>query len=333
MRWVSSFPGFGLRLTRWGGVYLVAMVLLALAAANTGNNALVMLLGLAMGSFVLSGTWSRQVLGKVEVSVAVPRQAYAASFVTAEVELVNRSRLFPAYGLVVRDQEGGALLFVPLLRAGERQCHVARTLFPHRGWQTVGPWRLEVLLPLGFFLKSKRVGAAHRVLVYPRLLPSLASLLRPGGDRRRPGSTGERGREGEVHQLRGFRDGDERRQIHWKQSARQQRLISIERETRQAEPLYVVVDPRCRNPDDPQVREAFETLVSRAATVVVDRLQRGLPVGVVVGRRIVEPQARLDRVGVLLQPLAEVQLCASDAPPPPSLRRWVLELKVGRQAA
>lgn len=311
----------------------MGMLLLALAAANTGNNALVMLLGLAMGSFVVSGTWSRQVLGKLDVSIVPPRQAYAGSFVTVEIELLNRSRLFPAYGLVVRDERGGALLFVPLLRAGERRRLVARTRFPRRGWRTVGPWRLEVLLPLGFFLKSKRVGTAHRLLVYPRLLPSLASLLRPGGDRRRPGSTGERGREGEVHQLRGFRDGDERRQIHWKQSARQQRLISVEREARQAEPLYIVVDPRSRKPDDPQVREAFEIVVSRAATVVVDRLRRGLPVGVVVGRRIVEPLARLDRIGLLLQPLAEVELCTTDSPPPPPLRRWVLELKVGREAA
>jgi len=311
----------------------VAMILLALAAANTGNNALVMLLGLAMGSFVLSGAWSRQVLGKVEVCVSPPRQAYAGSFVAVEIELTNGSRLFPAYGLTVRDGDGEALLFVPLLRAGDRCRHVARTAFPERGWRTVGPWRLEVLLPLGFFLKSKRVGAPHRLLVYPRLLATLGSLLQPGGDRRRPGPTGERGREGEVHQLRRFRDGDERRQIHWKQSARQQRLISVEREAPDAEPLYVVVDPRSRNPDDPRIREAFEVVVSRAATVVVERLRRGLPVGVVVGRRIVEPVARLDRIGVLLQPLAEVKLCAFDSPPPPVLRRWVLELKVGREAA
>ena len=38
-----------------------------------------------------------------------------------------------------------------------------------------------------------------------------------------------RGREGEITQLREYRDGDELRQVHWKQTARQQRLIAVDR--------------------------------------------------------------------------------------------------------
>jgi len=312
----ATFPGFRLRLTRWGGLYLIGMLLLALAAANTGNNALVMLLGLVMGSFVLSGAWSQQVLGKVRVSVGLPREAYAGSAALVDVALENGSRLFPAYGLVIRDGDGAPLLFEPFLATNSGSQHAAEVRFPSRGWHTVGPFGLEVTLPLGFFLKGKRVGKAGQILVYPHLLSGSRESLhaREGGDRL--DASGARGREGEIHQLRAFRDGDEKRQIHWKQSARQQRLIAVDREVPVSEPLYVVLDPRSPEPDDPEIRESFELLVSRAATIVVGRLRRGLPVGLVIGDQVFEPTARVDRIGALLRPLAEVELAGTDAQPP-----------------
>ena len=69
MAFADAFPGFRLRLTGWGVAYLIASVVLGLAAVNTGNNALMALLGLALGSYVVSGTWSRQVLAAIEASV------------------------------------------------------------------------------------------------------------------------------------------------------------------------------------------------------------------------------------------------------------------------
>jgi len=52
-----TFPGFQLRLTRWGAIFLLAVLVLGFAAVNTGNNALMGLLGLALASYVVSGLW------------------------------------------------------------------------------------------------------------------------------------------------------------------------------------------------------------------------------------------------------------------------------------
>ena len=87
MSFADVFPGFRLRLTRWGVAYLVAAVVLGLAAVNTGNNALMALLGLALGSYVVSGTWSRQVLAMIESRVTLPREIYAGRPAVADVEL------------------------------------------------------------------------------------------------------------------------------------------------------------------------------------------------------------------------------------------------------
>jgi uncharacterized protein (DUF58 family) len=316
MSFIERFPGFRLRLTGWGLAFLAACLVLGLAAVNTGNNALMALLGLALGSYIVSGTWSRQALAAVRANVNPPSEIYAGRPVVVEVELVNTSGFFPGYGLVVRDGDGRALIREPLLAAGERRRHSVEMVFAERGWHRLGPWRLEVLLPLGFFLKSKTLLEDHRVLVYPRLLRAAAMAVRRGGGRRSPDALEARGREGDVTQLRDFREGDEVRAMHWKQTARQQRLVVVERHRMTEKPVFFVVDPRLENPNDRVQRDRFERLVSEVATGVVKRLREGIRVGLVVGPVVVPPVRATRRAPLLLRPLAEVQPTPLTSDPP-----------------
>jgi uncharacterized protein (DUF58 family) len=307
MSFADVFPGFRLRLTRWGIAYLVAAVVLGMAAVNTGNNALMALLGLGLGSYVVSGTWSRQVLATVDAKVELPAEIYAERPTVVDLELVNTSSFFPAYGLIIRDSDGREVVSELCLGTGRRRRHTVEVVFPRRGWQELGPWQLEVLLPLGFFLKSKVLVAAREVLVYPKLLRSSAMSVRRGGGRRSPDALESRGREGEVTQLRDFRDGDEVRAMHWKQTARQQRLVVVERKRATEKPVFYVLDPRLEDPTDPQQLDRFEHLVSEIATGVVSRLREGVRVGLVMGPLVVQPVRSVRRAPMLLRPLAEVK--------------------------
>lgn len=320
MGFADSFPGFRLRMTRWGLAYLAACVVLGLAAVNTGNNALMAILGLALGSYVVSGLWSRQVLGSIESRARLPKEIFAGRPAVIELDLVNRSRLFPAYGLAVRGSDGEVVVGEPLLPANGRCTHSVEVVFPARGWHQLGPWRLEVLLPLGFFLKSKVLIFDEQVLVYPRLLPRASVTVRRGGGRRAPDALDGRGREGDVTQLRSFREGDEVRSMHWKQTARQQTMVVVERQRATEKPVYYVVDPRLEDPSDPDQRERFEHLISEAATGVVQRLREGVPVGLVVGEQAIRPVRSPLRAPLLLRPLAEVEPKPLTGPGPAELR-------------
>jgi uncharacterized protein (DUF58 family) len=320
----NSFPGFQLRLTRWGAAFLMAVLVLGVSAVNTGNNALMAALGLALGAYVVSGTWSRQVLGCCSAHVRPPRDVFADRPVFLELELANSSRLFPAYGLVLRDGEGRAVVLEPLLPAGGRRAHAVARLFPRRGWTSLGPWRLEVLLPLGFFLKSKQLLVGQRLLVYPKLLERSSVGANGRGGRLESERLDGRGREGDVTHLREFQDGDERRQIHWKQSARQQRPIVTERERPVEAPVFLVVDPRVRQPADPVSRARFEHLLSEVATGVVERLGQGKAVGLVVGPLVVGPFSSPHQAPLLLAPLAEVELQSLAGPAPATVRGGVV---------
>lgn len=307
MSFTTAFPGFRLRLTRWGGIFLVAVIVLGFAAVNTGNNALMALLGLALASYAVAGVWSRQVLGSLEIDATTPKDVFVGRPVMVGMRITNRSRLLPAYGLVVRDGAGRALHREFLLPRGTSVRRTVELRFDRRGWNQLGPWTVEVILPLGFFVKSKSVLDGVRLLVYPKLLARAAAAPRRGGGTHRAEHFDQRGREGDVVQLRGFREGDDPRQLHWKQTARQQRPIVVDRQRRAASPAYFVVDPFLENPTDPVARDRFEELVSEVATGVVRRLAAGEEVGLVVGSEVVGPVRERRRAAALLRPLAEVQ--------------------------
>jgi len=289
-------------------VFLLAVLVLALAAVNTGNNALVALLGFALASFAVSGAWSRQMLAACRVEARSPLYAFAGQSVIVETTITNESRVFPAFGLVVRDATGTCLLTEPVLGRSEQRHHSVELTFPDRGWHPLGPWRVEVLLPLGLFLKSKRVVASQQVLVYPHLLADAAEPEPHLGNHTMTELLTGRGIEGEAIQLRQFRDGDERRQVHWKQTARQAKLIVIDRQRRARRSAMLRLDTHVRDPLDPQTRQQFELLVSRAATAVVQRLRNHEPVGLVLGARTLAPVASLTHARQLLEPLATVSL-------------------------
>ncbi len=305
-RWQRDFPGFKLRLTRWGGLFLVLAIVLAFAALNSGNNGLMAVFGVALGSYVVSGAWSRQVLASATVIVSSPPEIFAGRSALFDVELANHSRVFPAYGLVIRAGDGTVLHAEPYLAPGQRVRRTVAYAFERRGWRDFAAWRLEVVLPLGFFLKSKEVRAQERILVYPApsrgAVESLRGRDNGAGTHRFIG----RGREGEVFQLRDFRDGDDRRQVHWKQTARQQRLIMVDRRRRMEVPLILRLDPTVIGPVEEAWRRQFEGRVSAVAGAILRRLERGNPVVLSLGDQVFGPEALRSRARQLLEPLATV---------------------------
>jgi uncharacterized protein (DUF58 family) len=120
-----------------------------------------------------------------------------------------------------------------------------------------------------------------------------------------------------VTQLREFHEGDEKRQIHWKQTARQQQLIVVDRQRQADTPVFLVLDPRVADTTDPEVLARFEQVVSEAATAVVRRLKRGQTVGLVVGAQPHGPVHDPAMAGLLMRPLAEVEPLPAQAPEPP----------------
>jgi uncharacterized protein (DUF58 family) len=318
-RFARRFPGFTLRPTGPLWIFIVATPVLTLAALNTGNNALYLLVSLAFGAFVASGALSRHTVGHVSVHVLPPAEVSAGSAASVRIEVSNRSRWLPAAGIVARVAGGPHGVLVDTVPPGGTRSVEMTTVFARRGLRPLPQVRLEVRLPLGFFVKSLRITTPGEVLVYPRRFPGAAARLTSlaGEESHYPSQRSRR--SGEVDQLREFRPGDDIRDVHWKQTARQQRPIVMERRELLRPRGYVVLDRQLAPIDDPVLLERFEDLVSEVTTTLLDRLRRGELVGLILGSRVHAPAGGSRQVRALLRELALVEPVGPGQDPLPPL--------------
>src|SRR5579862_9081052 len=99
LRWIAYQVDY--RLTRDGIIYLVAVFILVLAAVNTGNNLLFLILACLLAGILISGVLSRVVLTGVGVKFDLPEHIFAGQPVLAEIELRNEKQMWPSFSLRV----------------------------------------------------------------------------------------------------------------------------------------------------------------------------------------------------------------------------------------
>jgi len=318
-RFAARFPGFSLRPTSAFWVFVTTVPLLGVAALNTGNNALYLLLALTLGAFVASGVFSRHTLSRLRVRMAPPVEVFAGAPVGVQLEVSNHSPWVPA-ALVVCRLDGMPGRAVVARVPPRRSATVSvPTVFPRRGRYALPAIWVEVRLPLGFFVKSVRWAQSGEVLVYPRRVRAGTARWSGLARREQTAVPGRGRRGGDVEQLREFRSGDDRRDIHWKQTARQQRLIVVERRERALPSRYLVLDRQLPRRGDPTLLQRFEDLVSEVASSAVEQLHRGEPVGLVVGSSITAPGAGSVHARRLLERLALVKAVGPGDDPLPAL--------------
>jgi uncharacterized protein (DUF58 family) len=315
----ARFPGFTLKPTAGFWVFVVSVPLLGVAALNTGNNSLYLLLALTLGAFVSSGAFSRHTLSRVRVRLVAPGEAFAGAAVGVRLEVGNRSRWVPAAHVACR------LIGLPgraaIARVPPRGTALVSfpTAFPRRGRQRLPAVQVEVRLPLGFFVKSVRWPQSGEVLVYPRRV-RVGTVRWAGLARHEEAAAPGRGRRGgEVEQLRDFHPGDDRRDIHWKQTARQQRLIVVERRERSLPSRYLALDRQLPRRNDDTLLQRFEDLVSEVASSALEQLHHGEPVGLIIGGTVTPPGSGSAHARRLLEQLALVQAVGPGEDPLPAL--------------
>jgi uncharacterized protein (DUF58 family) len=296
----------GIRITRVGLWFVLFTVLVAVAATNTGNNALYLVLACMLALLVVSGVVSRWNLRHLEVEIEAPGDLYAKRPFELPFVITNRSRRMPRWILLFSLEKKGTTRLVPYLPAGKRARGALEFIAPRRGRQTIESAHFSSLFPLGLFRKGMRYPVAAELLVYPELFPPGSIDASPAGASGDE-SASRPGWGHELHALRAYRTGDDPRLIHWKKTAQTGALVFMERESEESERLSIVFDNATGRPRDAAAEERFEHLVSEAATAAVDHLARGYEVELVTRdgwlpfgggarqrRRILETLARIE---------------------------------------
>ena len=237
-------PPRRLSFTREGRIIVVLSVGVGFAAINTGNNLLYLLLGWLLSFIIASGILSEQTLKKLTVTRRPPPRMYAGEPFLMEVVIANGKEKRASYSIEVEDLVDTTPLdkrcyFLKIPEAKSQRTSYRHT-FVRRGLYTLTGYRLATKFPFALFRKSRDVQAPLEVLVYP----ARVAVPRPPPRAHVRGETSANrlGRRGEFFGLRERRVGDDRRDVHWKSSARSGRLLVREYEDELARKVVIGVD-------------------------------------------------------------------------------------------
>ena len=310
--------GDGFHITKVGLWFLVFLLIVGVAATNTGNNGLFLVLAVMGAAMVVSDLAGRLNVRGLGIALAAPVEIFANSPSRLDVILENRSRWLPRWLLVATVEPGDVepsshrprrrmkpLLVSHLAAAEEERGHL-ELLMRRRGRLRLRAAHLTSLFPLGFFRKGRRYRCDLELLIYPEIFaPSATRMAQLGksGDEptRRPGWGHE------LLGLRTFRQGDDPRSIHWKQTARTGEMILKERETEEDRRLLIVFDNAVGRLSSATRRARFERLVSEAATAAVDYLDNGFEVSLITREGTLPFASGSRQRGSILEALALIE--------------------------
>jgi uncharacterized protein (DUF58 family) len=312
------------RFTRVGSSYLVFVIVVAIAALNTGNNALYIGVAFMLGCLLLSGVASKGGLKHLEAEIGGMDEAWAGLPSHGTLRVRNRSGIWNVRDVVLTSPELAEPVFIPLLpKRGEVEV-VASFRFDRRGMVELKTVDSYTRYPFGFFLKKRRLRLQSEVVVFPKLLSDEAVR-----ERFRP-VTGEQstanrpGPGSELHSFREYVRGDSLRHVAWKKSASLGRWIMKQTDLDAARAVHIVVDTHQPHgvPD-----ERFEEMVSAAATLVHDAVRRGLDVVLSLPRQTLRAR-EAQNAGPLFRALALVE--STRVPIEPPVDRNSVLFSVGR---
>ncbi len=267
------------RFTRQGVQALFIASFCLLGAVIREMNLLVILGGLVAGALAVQWRLGRRNLQSVDARHELPAEAYAGEPFSVNLEARNGDRYVSAYQVTVSEpvvqpvSVGGMQPYGSSVLSAVRPLQETTGTYicstATRGRYTFGPLLVESAFPFGLLRCFRQLPeTAETFVVFPRLLQlkyGWRSKLRrqQGGGAHAGKRAGSH--EGQFFGLRAWQNGDSRRWIHWRTTARIGELAVRQFEHPRDEQLLLLVDlyqERFRDEDK------VERAISAAATIV-----------------------------------------------------------------
>jgi uncharacterized protein (DUF58 family) len=277
-----------MKTTREGKRFILASVLIAVAALNTGNNLIYLILALMLSLVVISLGILRENLSGLSLTVDSISAVFAGEEASFSMMLKNRKRYIPTYSVNILSEGMTTRAYFPVVPAHGETAKDVKILFRKRGLYGSRSFTAQSGFPFILFTGEKKTEVAGEVLVYPALR-DVGDIVSDGwgsaeGERMRMAGAGE-----EIHSIRDFRYGDDLRHIHWKASAKVADLMVKEYAEHRLRQTTIILDNlRTGGLGKKQGGdEVFEKAVSVAASLSKHFIEKGHLVRVVSSRKVI----------------------------------------------
>lgn len=312
--WIATRVDY--RMTREGAIFLVAVFVVALAAMNTGNNLLFLILGCLLAAIIASGVVSRATISGIELELELPDHVFAGVPAPAVIELRNLKHTLPSFALTVvnlpapkkNSAPATALLdrpvYFPYLPRRQSVRNHVELLFPRRGIYRQDALGLRSRFPFGFLEKTRRLPAEAEVVVFPSIqatdtfyevLPLLSGEL----------ESYQRGRGHDLYAIRNFVETDNARFVDWKATAKSGALKVREFAREDERRVLIALDTA------PASAEKFERAVSFCACLAWHFYELESVIGFRAPQSEIPLGPAADNVYDVLRQLAAIEPAAS----------------------
>lgn len=312
-RWWRLKPPRAIRPTKEGWWFLLATVGIGLAATNTGNNLLYLILAMLLSFIVISGILSEQSFRGLEIQRSLPKHLYAGEVSSFRVVVRNRKRHFPSFSLHIQGTNPAFSRYLLKLAPQGSASFRESVRFERRGLHQLQGLRVVTRYPFSLFTKASRPSPGEEVLVYPRIVPlppSLLKILASWGIQARY----QKGRESGLYDLRPFRDGDDFRLIHWKTSAKAGELMLKELEREEGGKVTLLIE----DPEPTASAERVEGDISLAASLAAHFIKQDAAVQLLTTNGMIPFGRGIPHLHRILEHLALYHPDRTPNPQPPT---------------
>ena len=215
--------------TRQGFGFVLILLLVLIAGINYQNALAHALAFLMLGLFLVAMLQTYRNLAGLVLSQTVPIEGFVGQKISVAFQV--QSDVGRVYD--------GLFFYWPNLPVaqGFGVDHNGTTIFrqsipAHRGWYEPGRLRLETVYPFGLFRAWSWLDFDCKILSYPKPVPCEGRVSQEDSEL----DAGRRSSLGadDVKALRDFQDGDDQRHIHWRASAKLDRLTVKSYESQQS---------------------------------------------------------------------------------------------------
>jgi uncharacterized protein (DUF58 family) len=320
---------------------------LSLAAVNTSNNLLFVVLAALLSAIVVSGVISRNSLRQVSLTLQLPENVFVGERVFIKVTLKNLKRIFPSFSIQVEDPDLGrkqsspgffrkflfnrrnanpeseasdrAMLrqsaYFPILGPRETCSELMVQSFPQRGVYNLQGFWISTRFPFGLFRRGEFIGAKGEILVYP-LLQEISAFFHllpflPGHLEGRHVGPGEN-----LFSIRKYQESESARIIDWKATAKTGDLMAREYAREEESKLCLILDTQIDSRATAGCEASFEKAVSLAASIAAHFLDEGAGMEFLTPNEYVPRGTGGDHLYRILRSLAVVQCERRSIPAP-----------------
>ncbi|OGW32565.1 MAG: hypothetical protein A2X59_06110 [Nitrospirae bacterium GWC2_42_7] len=270
-----------MKTTREGKRFILAAFLIAVAAINTGNNLIYLILSMMISFLLLSVLLLKINLSGLMLEVYISSPLFAGEETTAVFSITNKKRFIPSYSVRVTADTDFSNAYYTLIPSSSTVRKETPVIFPKRGLYSYGNFYVQSGFPFILLEDRRPVKVSGEILVYPTLIEVDGIIPEISGSEIAE-TIRVKGSGDEIHSIREFGYGDDWHKILWKVSARASTLLVREFAEHEFRRVTIITDNL--RPVEP---EMFEKAVSLSASISKLFIEMGFHVRLLSCKKVV----------------------------------------------